>query len=54
VWVPRATADVDLNLFVAPEQLAVGLAALADAGVRIDMPEATRLAAPMSAAGWSR
>lgn len=45
VWaLPRATKDVDLNLFVTPEQLPAAMDALRDAGVVFDRAEAVRLA----------
>jgi hypothetical protein len=46
VWaLPRATKDVDLNLFVPPEGLGAALDALAGAGVAFDRGEAVRLSA---------
>ena len=46
VWaLPRATKDVDLNLFVAAEHLPAACEALANAGVVFDRAEALRLAA---------
>lgn len=46
VWaLPRATKDVDLNVFVAPEDLAQALDALAGAGVALDRAQAPLLAA---------
>lgn len=53
VWaLPRATKDVDLNLFVAPEQLPDALDALAAAGVAFDRTEARRQRRGSSSAGW--
>lgn len=44
VWaLPRATKDVDLNLFVGPEHLAHAFEALERAGVTFDRAEAARL-----------
>ena len=46
VWaLPRATKDVDLNLFVAPEALAPAFDALSHAGVVFDRARAPREAA---------
>ncbi len=46
VWaLPRATKDVDLNLFLATDQLRAGFEALASAGVTFDQAEATKQAA---------
>ncbi len=46
VWaLPRATRDVDLNLFVAPEQLSAAFDALERASVVFDRTEAARLSA---------
>lgn len=46
VWaLPRATKDVDLNLFVAADGLPAACDALASAGVVFDRSEALRLAA---------
>ena len=46
VWaLPRATKDVDLNLFVASDQLPAACVALASAGVAFDRSEALRLSA---------
>lgn len=46
VWaLPRATKDVDLNLFVEAEHLSGALDALTSAGVTFDRLEAARLAA---------
>lgn len=46
VWaLPRATKDVDLNLFVASDQLPGAFDALSSAGVVFDRVEAARLAA---------
>lgn len=54
VWaLPRATKDVDLNLFVEPDQLQAGLDALEAAGVRFDRAEAvTRAEAEGLFVGW--
>lgn len=46
VWaLPRATKDVDLNLFLAPDQLPGAFDALASAAVTFDRDEALRQAA---------
>lgn len=46
VWaLPRATRDVDLNIFLPPEKLAPALKVLANAGVQFDAAEAERRAA---------
>ena len=46
VWaLPRATKDVDHNLFRATDQLRAGFDALASAGVTFDQAEATKQAA---------
>lgn len=45
VWaLPRATKDVDLNVFVEPAELGLTLDVLAEAGVSFDRDEAIRLA----------
>src|SRR5438128_1992838 len=45
VWaLPRATKDVDINVFLAPDALGPALDALASAGVTFDRNEAIRLA----------
>jgi len=54
VWaLPRATKDVDLNLFVQPEGLGAALDALATAGVSFDRAEAIRQSADEGiCVGW--
>ncbi len=45
VWaLPRATKDVDINLFVTPEQLPAAMDALSKSGVVFDQAEAVRQA----------